>query len=374
MSQYMKFTIVFLKNEGFSLFALSTLFYCTAQLMTEWFKRLPMSFSRATVPARPQPDASRPPAWRAGLKNLLLILPAVLLSGCSTAVFPLFHPSGAVGQAQLRYTIIDFAVMMLIILPVTVLAIVFMFRYRASRNADYDPTWSHSMPLELTMWGVPIIIVAFLGYESYRSTLLVNPFGPAALNMRDTANPPLQIDVITTDWQWVFVYPQYGIATIDDLPVPAGRPVKLYLTSTSVTNDFFIPSVAPMIDVMPGMRTADAFKVDHPGSFEGYSADFSGEGFSWMQFSARVLAPADFTAWTQQTAAAPAKLSYTLFQKLAEPTVNVGARPAYFSHVDPDLFRRVYTAAQNGTVYAVPEDYKIATTPIDYTQGKNATK
>jgi cytochrome o ubiquinol oxidase subunit 2 len=292
----------------------------------------------------------------------------------SNILFPLFHPNGPVGEAQWRYTIIDVGVMMLIILPVTLLVVVFLFRYRKSRNAAYDPSWSHSMGLELAMWGIPIIIVAFLGFESYRSTLLVNPFGPTALNMDDPANKALQVDVITTDWQWVFVYPQYGIATIDDLPVPAGRPVKLYLTSTSVTNDFFIPSIAPMIDVMPGMQTADAFQVNHPGNFEGFSADFSGEGFSWMQFSTRVMPQADFDKWAADTATAPARLSYALFQQLAQPTVNVGAKPAYFSHVDPDLFQHVYTDAQNGIVYAVTGNYKIATTPIDYTQGKNATK
>jgi cytochrome o ubiquinol oxidase subunit 2 len=230
------------------------------------------------------------------------------------------------------------------------------------------------MGLELAMWGIPILIVAFLGYESYRSTLLVNPFGPTAIAMNDPANPALQVDVISTDWQWFFIYPQYGIATIDDLPVPAGRPVKFYLTSTSVTNDFYIPGVAPMIDVMPGMRTADAFQVDHPGRFEGYSADFSGEGFSWMQFSARVMAPADFAAWAAQTAASPSQLSYAQFERLAVPTVNVGAKPEYFSHADPKLFQLAYTDALNGKVYAVTQNYKIATTPIDYTQGPNATK
>jgi cytochrome o ubiquinol oxidase subunit 2 len=304
----------------------------------------------------------------------LLSLALVLLSGCSTVSFPLFHPQGPVAQAQWLYTLVDVGVMLLIILPVILLAIVFMFRYRQSRNAHYDPTWSHSMGLELAMWGIPIVIVGFLGFVSYRSTLLVNPFNPTAINMSDAANPPLQVDVITTDWQWVFIYPQYGIATVDDLPVPAGRPVKLFLTSTSVTNDFFIPAVAPMIDVMPGMRTADGFQVDHPGNYEGFSADFSGEGFSWMQFSTRVMPPADFASWAARTAASPNRLSYAAFQKLAEPTVNVGAKPEYFSHVDADLFQHAYSDAQKGVVYAVTQDYKIATVPIDYTQGKNATK
>lgn len=327
-----------------------------------------MFFSRQTVPAIARTRLKIP---NLQIPNLPVLIPSLLLSGCSTAGFPLFHPEGAIGRVQWRYTLIDVAVMMLVILPVTLLAVVFLWRYRKSRNAAYDPSWSHSMPLELTMWGVPIVIVAFLGWASYRSTMLVNPFGPTALKMDNPANPPLQVDVITTDWQWFFIYPQYGIATIDDLPVPAGRPVRLYLTSTSVTNDFFIPQVAPMIDVMPGMRTMDAFQVDHPGNFEGYSADFSGEGFSWMQFSTRVMTPADFDKWAAQTAASPDQLSYAAFTKLAEPTVNVGAKPSYFSHVDPDLFMRAYDDARNGKVYAVRQDYKISTSSVDYTQGDN---
>jgi cytochrome o ubiquinol oxidase subunit 2 len=284
------------------------------------------------------------------------LLPALLslgLAGCSSASYRLFHPVGPVAAAEWRFTLLDVGVMLLIILPTTLMIGVFVWRYRKARNATYDPSWSHSMGLELMMWGVPFLIVIFLGYNSYKSTMLVNPYGPGALDMTNPQDEPLQVDVITTDWQWFFVYPQQGIATIDDLVVPAGRPVKLRLTSTSVTNDFYIPEVAPMIDVMPGMRTMDAFQVAKPGSYEGFSADFSGAGFSWMQFSTRIVAPADFDKWVAQTQGAPDQLSYMQFTKLAVPTINVGAKPAYFSHVAPGLFDSVYIAAQQGVVYPV---------------------
>lgn len=297
----------------------------------------------------------------------------VLLSGCSTASYRLFHPVGPVALAEWRFTLLDVGVMLLIILPVTVMIAVFVWRYRKSRNATYDPTWSHSLGLEFLMWGVPFLMVIFLGYNSYKSTMLVNPYGPAALNLNNPQDEPLQIDVITTDWQWIFVYPQQNIATIDDLVVPAGRPVKLHLTSTSVTNDFYIPEVAPMIDVMPGMRTMDAFQVDHPGNYEGFSADFSGAGFSWMQFSTRIMPRADFDKWVAQTQASPNQLSYPQFTKLAVPTVNVGAKPKYFSHVAEGLFDSVYIAARQGVVYPVPEDVSIPIASTDYTQGKNGT-
>ncbi len=307
------------------------------------------------------------------LRRLLLLAIIPLLSGCSADTFRLFHPVGAVGSVEWRFTVIDVGVMMLLILPTTVMIAVFVWRYRKSRNAEYDPSWSHSLGLELTMWGIPFLTVIFLGYASYRSTMLVNPYNPAAINYADPANPPLQVDVVTTDWQWVFIYPSLGIATVDDLVVPAGRPIKFWLTSTSVTNDFYIPEVAPMIDVMPGMRTMDGFQVNQPGRYEGFSADFSGAGFSWMQFSTRILAKPDFDKWVAATQGSPSQLSYAAFTKLAEPTVNVGAKPAYFSHADAGLFMQIYNAARAGTVYAIPEQLNILTSPVDYTQGKNGT-
>jgi cytochrome o ubiquinol oxidase subunit II len=297
-----------------------------------------------------------PPRHRriALLSRPFLFLSALFLSGCSTVQYRLFHPADSIASVEWRYTIIDVAVMVLIILPIFFMIVLFLWRYRKSRNAAYDPNWSHSIGLELLMWGVPFVVVVVLGYYSYQSAMLVNPYAPAVLAKSAEANAPLQVDVVTTDWQWVFIYPQQGIATIDDLVVPQGRVVDLRLTSASVVNDFFIPQVAPMIDVMPGMRTKDAFQVNRAGNYEGYSADFSGEGFSWMQFSTRIVTPSDFEAWVTQTQASPNKLDYAQFRQLARPTVNVGARPAYFSGVDSDLFDKVYNAALQGVVYPVP--------------------
>jgi cytochrome o ubiquinol oxidase subunit 2 len=305
------------------------------------------------------------------IARLLPAVSALLLAGCSGGDYRVFEPVGPVALTEWRYTMLDVSVMMLIIVPVTFMIGLFVWRYRKARNATYDPSWSHSLGLELLMWGIPFAIVIFLGYNSYKSTMLVNPYGPGALNMNNPADEPLQVDVVTTDWQWIFIYPQQNIATIDDLVVPAGRPVRLRLTSTSVTNDFYIPEVAPMIDVMPGMRTMDAFQVDHPGNYEGFSADFSGAGFSWMQFSTHIVASADFDKWVAQTQNAPNQLSYAQFTKLAVPTINVGAKPAYFSHVEPGLFNSIYTAAQKGVVYPVPEDIAIPVATSDYTQGKD---
>jgi cytochrome o ubiquinol oxidase subunit 2 len=293
-------------------------------------------------------------------KSLARLLPGALLlplAGCGTE-YRLFHPVGPVATAEWHYTIVNTAVMLLIIIPTTVLTLVFALRYRKSRQAAYDPSFSHSILLELAMWGVPLVIVVILTFCTYASVFAVNPADPRTLDRAaDAAGPPpLKVDVITTDWQWIFIYPELHIATIDDLVVPQGRDVRLQLTSATVTNDFYIPQVAPMIDVMPGMRTQDAFRVDQPGSYEGFSADFSGAGFSWMQFSTRILPPAAFDSWVKDTQSAPDHLDFDRFRKIAQPTINQGAKPAYFSNADPNLFAEVDMAVMAGEVFPVPED------------------
>jgi cytochrome o ubiquinol oxidase subunit 2 len=289
-----------------------------------------------------------------GLK-LALVAALLALGGCGENV-RLFHPVGPVASAEWHFTLINTGIMLLIIIPTTVATILFAFRYRKSRNAKYDPTFSHSLSLEFLMWGVPLVIVVILTVCAYDSVFAVNPGGPTSLGPQTADNAPLKVDVITTDWQWIFVYPDQKIATIDDLVVPQGRTVSLQLTSATVTNDFYIPQVAPMIDVMPGMRTTDFFRVNRPGNYEGFSADFSGAGFSWMQFATRIMAPADFDAWVKQTQTAPNHLDFAKFQTIAQPTINETAKPQYFSNADPDLFGNVMMAVQNGQIYPVPED------------------
>ncbi len=331
--------------------------------------------------------------WRAVFlsktKPFLSLGLLTLLSACGPE-YRIFHPVGPVATTEWDFTLISTSVMMLIIGPTTLMTCIFAWRYKKSRNAKYDPTFSHSLILEFAMWGVPFLVTLVLAYCTYRSVFLVNPAGPTALAaprsdtphaagqpppLADVSTPgtpaPLEVDVITTDWQWIFVYPKQGIATIDDLVVPQGRDIQFQMTSVSVTNDFYIPQVAPMMDVMPGMRTMDAFRVDQPGNFEGFSADFSGDGFSWMQFSTRIVSPSDFAAWVTKTQAAPDHLTYARFQQVAKPTINESATPHYFSGVPSDLFVQVYDATRNGVDYPVPEDIETKAPFPSPTTGKH---
>ncbi len=286
----------------------------------------------------------------------LATLPALLaLAGCDTGNYRLFHPLTAVAKVQWWATLFEAGIMSLIIVPTAILIAWFVWRYRKNANAKYDPSWSHSLTLEILVWGVPLIVVAICGIISIRTTQDVEPYAPAVLAKDKAAQNPIDIDVITTDWQWLFIYPQQGVAAIDELVVPENSVVHLRLTSTAVVNDFFIPQIAPMIDVMPGMRTENTFDTPKIGTYTGFSADFSGAGFSWMQFQTHIVSQAGFDAWVAKAAASPVQLSYQEFTKLAQPTVNEDNKPSYFSNVAPNLFDTVVTAAQAGVVYPVPD-------------------
>ncbi|MDX5932886.1 ubiquinol oxidase subunit II [Acidiphilium acidophilum] len=320
--------------------------------------------ARLDLPA--QPEAKAQPAranWRRWMGRAPMGL-ALLLGGCSDTHIRLFDPVGTIARAEWRFTVIDVLIMLCIILPTLIFILIAMWRYRASRQAKYDPEFTHSVRLELLMWGIPLIAVIALGYFSWQGVFGVNPYNPTILNRKTSAaNPPpggavavhpLIINVVATDWQWLFIYPKQKIATLNTVYVPTGRTVEFRLTATDVVNDFYIPQLIGMIDVMPGMRTKDVMRVDHPGKWIGFSADISGAGMSWMQFPTHAVSAADFKTWVAKVKGGTSRLSYAAFEKLARPTVNITHHHAIYADVEPHLFRHVITAAMDGKTYRTP--------------------
>ena len=295
------------------------------------------------------------------LARSLVPLSLLFLSGCSAhglaRQFLIFRPAGPLSGADMRFTILDVAVMLGIIVPTAIITTYFLLRYRKTNtNAAYDPHWSHSNLIELIVWAIPLLTVAMLGYESYKGTYAVNPYDQRMIKTKtaSAANPgsaPLNVDVITTDWQWLFVYPKQHIAVANELVIPRGTPVVFHMTSATVVNDFFIPNLAGMIDVMPGMRTKQVLVADKIGQYRGYSANFSGAGFSWMGFKTHVVSSAHFTHWIQSIQKSPRHMDYAQFNKFARPTTNIDGKTPAFSHVHARLFDQVIKGVLDGKVY-----------------------
>lgn len=272
---------------------------------------------------------------------LSLIVATLLMSGCDNAVL---NPKGQIAMDQRSLILTAFGLMLIVVIPAVLMAIVFAWKYRASNtNAKYSPNWSHSNKIEAVVWTVPILIIAFLGVLTWKSTHALEPSKPI-----DSTVKPVEIDVIALDWKWLFIYPEQGIATVNQIAFPANTPVRFKITSNSVMNSFFIPTLGSQIYAMAGMQTQLNLIANEPGIFDGISANFSGRGFSGMKFKAIATHDnAEFQQWVEKVKAAPNQLT-TMgdFEKLAAPSENNPVE--YFSTANPALFNQVINKFMTG--------------------------
>ncbi len=278
----------------------------------------------------------------------LFAVPPLLaaLCACHTVVL---SPSGDVARQQGDLVIVSSVLMLLVIVPVMVLSVLFAWRYRQSNTAArYEPDWDHSMPLELVIWAAPLLIIICLGAVTWVGTHLLDPYRPigaaaagggAAAGESVPDLKPLRVEVVALDWKWLFIYPEYGIATVNDLAAPVNRPIEFRLTSLSVMNSFYIPALAVQIYAMPGMETQLHAVMNEAGDYQGFSANYSGAGFSGMHFIFRGLTPADFDTWMAGVKAGGGALSRESYLDLARPSEN---EPAHrYASVDPGLYRAI---------------------------------
>ena len=266
------------------------------------------------------------------IRLALVALACVGLSGCD---WVLLDSKGMVGLAQRDLILICIGLMLIVVIPAIVLTFVFAWRFRAgSTKAKYTPEWSHSTKVEIVVWGVPLLIIAGLAVIVWKSTHELDPYKPL-----DVAGEPLHVDVIATDWKWVFVYPDLGIATVNQLNFPANRPLAFNITSNSTMNTFFIPQLGGQIYAMAGMRTQLHLIANEPGQFRGMSGNYSGHGFSNMKFIATASSNEEFERWVAEVRSAPQALDFNQFKALAAPSKDAPVQ--HFSSVEPLLFKKV---------------------------------
>ncbi len=253
-------------------------------------------------------------------------------------------PSGDVAAQQRDLIVVSTVLMLLVIIPVMALTVLFAWRYRKSNTkATYEPDWDHSTQLELVIWAAPLLIIICLGAVTWMGTHLLDPYRPLDRLAHDRPVTeelkPLRVEVVALDWKWLFIYPDYGIASLNELAAPVDRPIDFSITSSAVMNSFFIPALAGQIYAMPGMQTKLHAVINKAGTYEGFSANYSGAGFSQMRFAFHGLSDADFDSFVADTRKAEGSLDRTRYLALEQPSENVP--PERFASVDPDLYRRI---------------------------------
>ena len=251
----------------------------------------------------------------------------------------MLDPQGPVGAANRTILLDSLAIMLAIVVPTILATIGVAWWYRASnKRARYLPTWSFSGKVELVVWSIPLLVILLLGGVTWIGSHELDPAKPL-----ESTVAPLEIEVVSLDWKWLFIYPKERVALVNQLVIPAGVPVHFRLTSASVMNAFFIPQLGSMIYTMNGMATELWLLANAPGTFRGLSSHYSGEGFSDMNFEVRAVPADQFAGWVATTRGDGTALDEAAYSKLARPSVKVA--PSAFGAVDPDLFKKIVTLA-----------------------------
>jgi cytochrome o ubiquinol oxidase subunit II len=258
----------------------------------------------------------------------------VALTACEPAVL---DPQGVIGIAEKTILIDSLAIMLAIVVPTIAATLAFAWWFRASNaRARYLPDWEYSGRIELIVWSIPLLVIMLLGGVAWIGSHDLDPAKPL-----ESKTPPLEIQGVSLDWKWLFVYPKEGVAAVNQLVIPAGVPVHFSLTSASVMNAFFVAQLGSMIYTMNGMTTQLNLQADAPGTFHGISSHYSGDGFSDMHFDVRAVPAEQFAAWIEETRHTGPTLDAASYEALARQSMNTP--PFTFRAVDPGLFHEIVT-------------------------------
>ncbi len=198
-------------------------------------------------------------------------------------------------------------VITLITLFVIVLLSYIVWRFNAGRNPTASQT-SHNTPLEVVWTVIPVLILVSIAVPGFR-----------ALYKADRAqNPDLTVKVTAHQWYWSYLYPDADELTFDsrmvptdelqpgqrrllevdnELVVPAGKVVRVLITSTDVIHSWFVPSIGMQRYAIPG-RTMEAwFQADRPGTYYGQCNQICGTNHAFMPIAVRAVPEAEFTTW-----------------------------------------------------------------------------
>ena len=249
----------------------------------------------------------------------------------------ILDPVGPIGAAERQILLNSTAIMLAIIIPVILATFAFAWWYRAgNRKAEYRPDWDYSGAIELVVWSIPLLTVILLGGIAWIGSRNLEPSRPLSSRVQ-----PLKVEVVSLDWKWLFIYPDQGLATVNQLVVPTNTPLDLRLTSATVWNVFFVPQLGTMIYTMPRMTTRLNLQADRPGVYDGQSSHYSGEGFSGMRFKVHAVPRETFATWANSAQGAGKRLDARAYGELAKQSSYVP--PAIYSGVMPGLFNAVAT-------------------------------
>ena len=284
---------------------------------------------------------------------IVVMIGAATFGGCTEGVL---DPKGPIALAERQILFNATGIMLAIVIPTMLATLGIAFWFRASnKRARYQPNFEYSGRIELLVWSIPLMTVLLVGVVAWISSYDLDPPKPIASSMK-----PVRVQVVSLDWKWLFIYPEEGVASVNQLTIPVGTPVSLELTSSGVMNSFFVPQLAGQIYTMAGMVTHLNLQAGSPGTYRGISANFSGDGFSDMHFNVDAIPSEDFARWLASTRRTGPALDAQAYADLVKPSKAVA--PFTYRSVAPSLFAGVQSAESQsdaGPVCLAPEATRV---------------
>lgn len=287
------------------------------------------------------------------MKKLIKILLPILLAGSVVVVGIFFfqqfnvavlNPQGDIARQQRDLIVFTTVLGMVVVVPVFIMLGLFAWKFReGNHKAKYRPDWDGNKWLETIWWGVPIVIILILSVITWRTSHELDPY-----RALDSDVKPVNVQVVALQWKWLFIYPDYGVASVNLMQIPEKTPINFTITSDAPMNSFWIPSLGSQVYAMSGMSTKLHLIADKTGDYKGSSANISGEGFADMAFTARSSSRADFNAWVNRVQTTSTILDNAAYDKLAQPASL--DKPAYYATKDTGLYDRIvmkYMAPMN---------------------------
>jgi cytochrome o ubiquinol oxidase subunit II len=273
------------------------------------------------------------------MNKLASRLPALVivaaLSACTEGVLA---PQGPIAAAERQILFNALGIMLAIAVPTILATLVVAAWFRASnKRARYLPNFEYSGRLEMLVWSIPAMTVLLVGGVAWIGSHDLDPSRPIASTAK-----PVKVQVVSLDWKWLFIYPDRGIATVNQLIIPVGTPIEFELTSSGVMNSFFVPQLGSQVYTMAGMVTRLELQANHAGTYRGLSANFSGAGFADMRFPVDAMPTEDFARWVDRARTAGPELDPSAYVDLAKPSAAV--TPFTYRAVAPDLFHGIVNA------------------------------
>jgi len=161
----------------------------------------------------PTSDAATYSRW-ARVRTVTPAILAALLTGCSGPL----NPQGPVGQADRTIMLDALGIMLAIVVPTIIATLAFAWWFRASNTkARFLPQWTYSGRIELVVWSIPTLVILFLGGVIWIGAHELDPAQPLKSSVK-----PLEVQAVSLDWKWLFIYPDQGIAAVNTVAILGG--------------------------------------------------------------------------------------------------------------------------------------------------------